>query len=368
MSALPVPDFIERDPAAVSRSLIQQYEELTGRTLLPAQVERLLLEVLAYRETLLRIGVQEAALQNLVAFARWPMLDYLGELVGTYRLPARPAVTTLRVTLTAVQSSGVLLPAGIRVQSRDARAVFATTAPLVIPPGALVGEVSAVAELAGADANGYGAGELEVISALPPAVKEVVSTARSDGGAEIEDDDRYRERIRQAPERFSTAGSAGAYRFHALSVSSSITDVAITNPLMGVVRVHVLTAAGAPSQPLLNQVQAALSADQVRPLSDTVEVVAPVAVSYQITALVRPLRGADVPDVLVRVRAAAEAYAADRRAGLGRDIVPSQIIAALSVSGVYSVSLTLPAERVVAPEEWANCTAISVSAGSVADG
>lgn len=85
---LPEPDFIARDPAAITAEIIAQYEQLSGKTLYPAQVERLLIDLLAYRETLIRIGIQEAAKQNLVAFAHAPMLDYLGQLVGVTRLPA----------------------------------------------------------------------------------------------------------------------------------------------------------------------------------------------------------------------------------------------------------------------------------------
>ncbi|XLM22137.1 baseplate protein, partial [Chromobacterium piscinae] len=88
---LPEPDFIPRDPAAITAEIIAQYEQISGKTLYPAQVERLLIDVIAYRETLVRIGIQEAAKQNLVAYARAPMLDYLGQLVGVTRLPAQPA-------------------------------------------------------------------------------------------------------------------------------------------------------------------------------------------------------------------------------------------------------------------------------------
>ena len=68
--SLPEPSFIDRDPQAITAEIVAQYEQLTGKTLYPAQVERLLIDVIAYRETLVRIGIQEAAKQNLVAYAR----------------------------------------------------------------------------------------------------------------------------------------------------------------------------------------------------------------------------------------------------------------------------------------------------------
>ncbi|MBP0016080.1 MAG: baseplate J/gp47 family protein [Cyanobacteria bacterium SBLK] len=43
----------------------------------------------------------------------------------------------------------------------------------------------------------------------------------------METDDNLRKRIILAPESFSNAGSAGAYRFHALSASQDIIDVGV---------------------------------------------------------------------------------------------------------------------------------------------
>lgn len=83
---LPEPSFIDRDPQVVTAELVAMYESLTGKTLYPAQPERILVDLIAYREQLLRIAIQEAAKQNLVEYAIYPMLDYLGELVGVTRL------------------------------------------------------------------------------------------------------------------------------------------------------------------------------------------------------------------------------------------------------------------------------------------
>ena len=84
---------VEDDPLAITDELVRAYEAATGKTLYPAQVERLLIDLIAYRETVVRGLINEVARQNLVAFARAPMLDFLGELVGVVRLPAQPAGT-----------------------------------------------------------------------------------------------------------------------------------------------------------------------------------------------------------------------------------------------------------------------------------
>ena len=53
-------------------------------------------------------------------------------------------------------------------------------------------------------------------------------------------------------------------------------------------------------------------------------------------------------------------YLADKTKRLGMDVVPSAIISALRVEGVYDINLTSPAKLIINETEWANCTAISV--------
>ena len=70
------------------------------------------------------------------------------------------------------------------------------------------------------------------------------------------------------------------------------------------------------------------------------------------------------------LQAAANTYVADRRDGLGRDIVRSQIIGALAlVEGVYDVTLTQPsADTVIAASEWANATSVTITIAGTAEG
>ena len=61
MSLLPLtgladPQFVERDPQKIVEEMITQYETVTGRTLYPAQVERLVIDLVAYRESMTREG------------------------------------------------------------------------------------------------------------------------------------------------------------------------------------------------------------------------------------------------------------------------------------------------------------------------
>src|SRR5580658_5849118 len=87
---LPPPVFVNDadglDPNLILADMIAAFEASAGRTLQPAQVERLLINLYAYRESLVRNAIQYAGQQNLLAFAVFPMIDYLGKLLGVTRL------------------------------------------------------------------------------------------------------------------------------------------------------------------------------------------------------------------------------------------------------------------------------------------
>ncbi|WP_432719832.1 baseplate J/gp47 family protein [Jeongeupia wiesaeckerbachi] len=382
--ALTEPDFIQRDPQLITAEIIADYERMTGKTLYPAQVDRLLIDVIAYRETLVRVGIQEAAKQNLVAFARAPMLDYLGELVGVTRLPAQAARATFRFQLMTARSTALLIPAGTQVETSDGVVTFATEADVVLAAGQLFIDVVGVCDAPGVAGNGWQIGKISsLVDDLGDDDVTVGNISVPSSGVEEELNDRLRERIKLAPEAFSTAGSKLAYLFHAKSAHQSIKDVAVRGPKLakidgqivslndvppGEVRLYPLLDGGLPDQTMLALVEATCSAERVRPLCDFVQALPPIKVEYQIVADVTLQAGADQAVVLAQVRSAAEAYAADRAAGLGRDVVPQQIIAKLQLPGVYSAPVSSPALLVLDEHEWAYCTGIDLRFAGVANG
>lgn len=83
MRELPKPVFVAIDPAATEADLIARYEAKSGKTLYPAQIERLFIDQIAYATTGLQMSIQNGGEQLLARFATGPILDYLGELVAT---------------------------------------------------------------------------------------------------------------------------------------------------------------------------------------------------------------------------------------------------------------------------------------------
>jgi phage-related baseplate assembly protein len=182
-----------------------------------------------------------------------------------------------------------------------------------------------------------------------------------------EQDDAFRERGRLAPYGFSTAGPGNAYRYHALSAHADVLDVRVDSPVPGTVRITVLSRVddGVPSQEVLSAVRAAVNAEDVRPLSDTVVVESARAVRWVLEAVLHFPSGAAPEPVVLAAEQAAQAYAAAQRR-LNLPIKRNMVIAALGVAGVSDVELISPADDIAADIQGAPyCTGIQV--GSVVD-
>ncbi len=197
--------FIETNPTVYESQLIKFYEEMTGRTLNPADPERLIINLLTYAITLCAINIDETGRLNLLATSRGEYLDRLGELVGCARLLPQKARTTIRFSLAEPLNFDVIIPQGTRVGA-DEENVFYTLKEAKIVAGSTYVDVEAEFIEAGTKGNGFAIGQINKLIDPIPYIKSAVNITMSMYGTDIESDERYRERIRESLERFSTAG------------------------------------------------------------------------------------------------------------------------------------------------------------------
>ena len=373
---LPEPSFIMRDPAQITKELVAMYESLTGKTLQPAQQERIMIDLIAYRESLIRIGIQEAAKQNLIDYATFPVLDYLGAFSGTIRLEPQPARCPLRIALTTPQPFDVIIPAGTRVETKDGKVVFHTETAATVLLGLDYVDVWGVAEVTGKIGNGYVVGDVSNIIDPVPYVASIINTEITSGGADWEDDDHYRDRIKLAPEKFSNAGPKEGYIYWAKTAHQDIIDVAVMSPSDAVVNVYPLTKTGIPDANVLDLVLTALNDEKIRPMTDQVSALAPTAFDFSIEVNATLFKSA-IPEIVTpAINSAIENYIAGLKMKLGLDVVDSQIIGwTNTISGVYKIVVTLKdsaevpfTDKVLAENEWANCTGYTVSIAGYVDG
>ena len=353
LAALPEPEFVKTDYEKILSELKAEWEAQTGVKLQPAQLERLILNVIAYRENVLKLAINEAAKQNLLAFAKGEKLDHLGALLGVKRLPAQPALTTLRFEFQEPLPVGILIPKGTQVRSSDGKVIFQTKEDVNAEIGSEYVDVLAECTQTGTIGNGYEAGTInELINPLPY-VSKVYNITITTGGADIEDDDHFRSRIQLAPESFSNAGSKGAYIYWAKTAHQDIIDVAVESPEPGVVNVYPLLKGGViPGEEIISLVEETLNADKVRPLTDKVQVLPPEPVNFDINTDLyvyksyTPLTNTIKAEAENRLRSFAEKL----KNKLGMDIVPEQIVDLLqSIPGVYRAVVKSPSECQVLP-------------------
>lgn len=344
LADMPEINLVDVTVEEVETAVLDCYKDFTGRT--PGMADPVRLFLLFESEVIYRIinKINYAGRQNLLRTAEGENLDALAANVCTTRIPASAAVTTLRIKLSAARDTATLIPRGTRV-SPENNVYFATNTDLLIPPGETVGDVAATCEQMGEAGNGYQAGEIAKIVDPIAYIESAVNTTKSEGGSEAETDDALRERAFEAPERFSTAGPSGAYEYHTKSANASIDDVCVWSPSPGVVQVCFLLAGGiVPEAEMLGIVDKALSAKDVRPLTDKVEVVAPAVVPYDIDVSYYIDGDADAATTQKNVAAAVQAYVAWQGARLNRDIDPSELVRRIkAVSGTRHVVVKSPA-------------------------
>lgn len=176
--------------------------------------------------------------------------------------------------------------------------------------------------------------------------------------AVYESDEDLRQRALLAPEGYSVAGPAGAYVFHARTASGDVLDASAVSPNPGEVLVTVLARGetGVPDQALLDLVEAAVSAEDVRPLTDMVTVQAADVLTFTVEATIATFAGPDSSVVMTEAHRRLDAYLTGSFR-LGRDITRAGLIAALCAEGVQNVVLAAPAADIpVTRAQAARCT------------
>lgn len=361
---LPATEFLTTDAAQIQSEIITTYENLTGRTLAAGDPVRLFLLGIADILVQQRTAVNIAAQQNLLPYAQGKYLDALGTYLSVARLAESRAKTTIRFTLSEALATIYQIPAGFEVT--NGVITFATDDTLEIPAGELTGEVTATCTTSGAVGNDFLAGQISTIVTPQTFLASAENVTITTGGADAENDADYAERIRLAPNSFSVAGPKKAYIFHAKSVSSAVIDVSVVSPTPGEVKVYPLLEGGAlPSEEVLAQIEAHLSSEDIRPLTDHLSVLAPASHEYQINLHYWILADDKTKTQAIQaaVAEAVENYRVWQQSKIGRDIVPAKLIAAVINAGaarIDSETMT-PAAFVSMPENTVpQCTAVNV--------
>jgi phage-related baseplate assembly protein len=367
---LPNIDFTEKSAADVEAEIIAKYEQTAGRILAKGDPVRLFLEAVAAVIAQQRVIIDFSAKQNLLAYATGDYLDHLGDRQGVVRLPEQSAMATVRFSLPIAQTFAVSIPQGTRVTPGDGL-FFATQEALEITPGATYVDAVVTCTQSGSIGNGFAIGQISKLVDPLPYISKVENITASTGGVDEESDDNFRLRIRQAMERYSVAGPRLAYDFWARTAHQGIIDVSVRSPAAGEVEIRPLMEGGElPSSEILDAVLKICSADDVRPLTDRVSVLAPerVAYSIDITYFIDRVEAISISAIQAQVETAVGEYIAWQKAKLGRDINPSALIKRVMDAGAKRVSVTSPVYTALESWQIAQEDSVTVNYGGLEDG
>lgn len=384
--------FIDTTAETLTDKLIAAYEAICGVKVWPASPERLFI---AWVEAVIldeRVLTNWTGNQNIPSRADGANLDALAELVYTQKRPeAKAAECTVRFRITAAQMSAIVIPAGTRVTGKAPKYIWETTEDITIPSGSLYADGTVVCQTPGTEPNGLMPGRIDTPVDLWDYMQGCENITMTDGGTDAATDEEFYELMRQSMEAFSVAGPSGAYKYHAMQVSTELSDVLAVNPKKdeegnqidgaGLVEIYALGSDGNPaSETMKAAIYEACSAETVRPLTDHVSVKDPEAVTYTINVTyylprTSPQGGAAI---VTAVNAAVTAFQAWQSAKLGRDINPSVLIGMLMDCGIKRCVVTSPTFTELSDgsfedpadyrkPEYAVCTSVTVTNGGVED-
>ncbi|MBR8055664.1 baseplate assembly protein [Burkholderia vietnamiensis] len=211
--------------------------------------------------------------------------------------------------------------------------------------------------------------DLEHLAALFEVERLTITPAdpANDIEAVFEDDTDLRARTQLAPQGFSVAGPEGAYIKHARDADGLVLDASAVSPAPCEVVVTILSRAGdgTADEPLINKVKAALSAEDVRPMTDFVTVQGATIKRYAVRATLVFFAGPDRSVALAEAKKRVTTYTNEMHK-LGMAITLDGIYAAARAPGVQKVILDTPAADIPATKQEAPyCTAIELIDGGI---
>lgn len=345
MNNLPEIKFVDKNFDETVSDLETLWKACGGGTIQPASPERLMIQFLATAFCQQAYLMDRAARQNVPRYAEGENLDSLSDIFyKVERLEATAASTAIRFTTSIPVPAWQLIPKGTRIKTKDG-VIFETEEEVGIPKGQNQAEVGAICQTVGASGNGYAVGEVsELVDEFPyyESCENIWTTA---GGSDRETDAALYKRMRESMEGYTTAGSAGAYEYWAKSASSLISSVKAVSPEPYSVIIYVLLSDGTePGEEILNRVLEVCGADNVKPMTDVLEVKAPETLEYEIDLTWYLSERSSLPTATVqrRVADAIEEYTAWQSAEMGRHLNPTKLIGLLYQAGVSRVEVRSP--------------------------
>lgn len=270
--------YIQYNPDEIWKRIVKTYIEEGGDILYPGDEKEILLRAVLALMVQDFAVVDNALLMDSLSHTMGRYMDIYGEKRDCYRLQAQAAQAVVEITFGVTGVSRVI-PAGTELTA-DGQRIYVTQSAIQQTGYAQVSRVGIAAQETGAAGNGLAEGTSMQFCATNAAVTSIVVTTGASGGRDREDDDNYRERIREYGLASITTGPRQQYEQVAREVSPDVLDARAVHAGPCQVTVYLIIDGDADAEVLKTEVLAALSAETERPMTDLVTIEVAEAVEY----------------------------------------------------------------------------------------
>lgn len=337
-------ELIDVNVEEIKRLMIDKYQKLSGIKLTEASPETMIFNSVAYMIALREEKYNDDLKQNFLRFARNERLDLKGEFYGKRgeRLKSRPARAMFKFKISKEQNYDTVISKGSRIRYNDM--YFITDEEYIIKKGTIEVEGMCTCNILGSVGNGIPIGQINEMVDIYPNYTIVENITITSDGSDIEEDEGYRKRIREIPNSFTTAGSKESYSFWAKSSNPNIIDVKVVSPSPTKVDVYILTNDGNVTSEIKSSVSKVLNDENIRPLTDKVEVKSPNIINFDIDFdyFIDKENEAIVNSIKSNVDKVVNDYVLWQREKLGRSINPDELIKRLKLIGVKRTVIRKP--------------------------
>lgn len=325
--------YLTYDSDEIWDQMIINYVDAGGDILYPGDEKEMLLRAAQACFVQVMAGIDNALRMQTLRYAVGDYLDLIGETRGCPRIQASKATASVTIVTNATGETGTL-EAGTAM---TADGVFFYT---LVEDLALTGyqqtvTVAVAAEREGSAGNALTSGTTMFLSSPNPAINSITSSSNAIGGNEKEEDDVYRERIREFELMDVRTGPARQYESVTKAVSSDILDAKAVKTSAGTVGIYLLLKSGASSASIITSVENALSANDVRPLTDTINVSLASAITYTLNVEYTSDGSSAVTTAITK---AVSDYQEWQDQTIGQAFNPDKLMAALYQAGATLVT------------------------------
>lgn len=324
--------YVTYDPDEIWEDMMVAYVEAGGDILYPGDEKEILLRAVLADIVQVFAGIDNGLRMQTLRYAVGDYLDVLGEQRGCERIEALAATAGVTITTNATGQADEL-PAGTAMTA-DGEMFYTLDEDIALSGYAQTLTATVTADRPGSAGNGLTAGTQMSLEYTLPAISAIVVSTAASGGQEAEEDDTYRERIRQHGLANVTTGPARQYEAAAEAVSSNIVDAKAVNLAAGSVGICLILSTQTGAESLIEAVEAALSAEDVRPLTDTISVYQATDIPYTLNVQYACDNASTAAQTLAQAAADYQKWQDDE---IGRAFNPDRLMASLYQAGATRV-------------------------------